>query len=169
MTKEKQNDRVSYSFGMKLSLPAKYESADFHISLTSDVNHDETPTQAFNRVKKEVLEYAREAYKSIRESEDGLDQPGNDRDVSAPAAVVEATPAQAPQVEVKALPVKARDIKVVKQQIKSAFKVLEAQKKITKDVFVTTYLQNKKVDELTDGEALRVFDSIKADFAELKL
>jgi len=71
MNNEKQNDRVSYSFGMKLST-GNYQSSDFHVSMTSDVNTGETSEQAFERVRKEVLQYAQLSHDAIRASETGL-------------------------------------------------------------------------------------------------
>lgn len=159
---EKQNDRVSFSFGMKLSLPAKYESADFHVSLTSDVNEGETVEQALDRVKREVNAYATKAYNTIRASETGLEEQAADtEDVSAPTITQEeAQVVQAPQ------PV---DIKLVKKQIKSAFAVLEAQKKITKDDFVKNYLNGQKVDQLDEALTLNTLNQIKSNFPELSL
>lgn len=147
----KQSDRISFSFGMKLSLPTKYESADFHVSLTSDVNEGETNEQALNRVKAEVLKYANNSYKAIRASEDGL----------------QATPEVAK--EVAAPKAKVQDVKSLRKQIKSAFSVLEAQKKIVKAEFVTNYLNNKKVDELTEDEVTNTYNKIKTNFTELGL
>jgi hypothetical protein len=47
-------DRVSYSFGLKLS--KNYQTLDFHISHESDVRDEETPEQAYDRVRKSVEE-----------------------------------------------------------------------------------------------------------------
>lgn len=156
----KQNDRVSYSFGMKLSLPAKYESADFHISLTSDVGDGETLNQAFERVRNQVHLKVSQSYEAIRQSETGL---LNENKEAKPAPVTEA-----PKTEEKPK-VKSTDPKVYKQQIKLAFGVLEAQRKITKDAFKTNYLNNKKVDELNDNETLFAIIKLRETFPELKL
>lgn len=50
---EKQPDRVSYTYGMKIGLP-NYSSVDFHVSMSSDVKDGETPEKAHIRVKKFV-------------------------------------------------------------------------------------------------------------------
>lgn len=153
---DKSTDRVSYSFGMKLSLPTRYESADFHVSLTSDVQPGETPAQAFNRVKAEVQEYAARSYTQIRETETGLpdSESKNTGDVAVPA------PAAQPKLV---------DPKVYRQQIKTAFSVLEAQKKITKSDFVKNYLNNKKTDDLSDAEVSETLNKLKLNFKELGL
>jgi hypothetical protein len=59
-------DRVTYSFGTKLNL-GNYESADFHISFSSDVKDGETCESAFNRVKAFVDSESRKAFKEIKE------------------------------------------------------------------------------------------------------
>jgi hypothetical protein len=46
-------DRITYSYGMKIGLP-NYSSADFHVSMSSDVKPDETKDKAFARIKKFV-------------------------------------------------------------------------------------------------------------------
>lgn len=153
---EKGNDRVSYSFGMKLSLPAKYESADFHVSLSSDVSPDETLDQAFNRVKAEVMKYADSSYLAIRAAEEGIPQK---------QPVLPAAPAPV-QEQSKA---KQLDFTALRKQVKNAFAVLEAQKKIVKADFIRDYLSNKKVDQLTDQEILNVINKIKSNFSELGL
>ncbi len=156
-----QNDRVSFSFGMKLSLPTKYESADFHISLTSDVLPSETIDQALARIKSAVADQSYKLYNQIRDSETGLinEQSKNEGNVSEPAKV---------QTE-QTVPPKAKDPKVLRQQIKSAYAVLEAQKKITKTDFVTQYLLGKKTDELKDEEVNQVINKLKTNFKELGL
>ena len=47
-------DRVSYSFGLKLS--KNYQTLDFHISHESDVRDGETPDEAHERVRLSVEE-----------------------------------------------------------------------------------------------------------------
>lgn len=148
----KTNDRVSYSFGMKLSLPTKYESADFHISLTSDVADGETNEQALNRVKAEVLKYANDSYRDIRSSDDGLTQ---------------GKTVQPVEKELAAPKVKVQDVKSLRKQIKLGFGVLESQKKVTKADFIQNYLNNKKVDELSDTEVTDTYNKIKLNFKEL--
>ena len=160
-TVPQQNDRVSFSFGMKLSLPTKYESADFHISLTSDVGLGENLDQALARIKAKIADEAYKLYNQIRDSETGLlgEQSKNTGNVSTPAKV---------QTE-QTVPSKAKDTKVLRQQIKSAYAVLEAQKKITKTDFVTQYLLGKKTDELKDEEVNQVINKLKTNFKELGL
>lgn len=46
-------DKVNYSYGMKINM-GNYESADFHISLTTDVKEGETLKQAYERAVKFV-------------------------------------------------------------------------------------------------------------------
>ena len=53
-----ENDRVSYSFGMKLSGPGKYESTSFSLTLTSDVKEEETAEEALKRVTSFVEDQA---------------------------------------------------------------------------------------------------------------
>lgn len=63
-------DRVTYSFSMKIGLP-DYSSADFHIGLSSDVKEGESSDKAFARVKKWVeskLEGEVDEIEKIRES-----------------------------------------------------------------------------------------------------
>lgn len=48
-------NRISYSFGMKVNL-GNYESADFHISLSSDVEPHESLKQAMGRIQAFVEE-----------------------------------------------------------------------------------------------------------------
>lgn len=64
-----QPDRISYSFGRKIST-AQYESADVHISLSTDLREGETVEKAIQRAAKivetEVLDKCdeiRSAYK----------------------------------------------------------------------------------------------------------
>lgn len=156
-----QNDRVSFSFGMKLSLPTKYESADFHVSWTSDVNPMETIEQAFARVKSNVAAEAYRLYNQIRDSETGLlnEQSRKQEDVGVPAKVQEKQDLQA----------KAKDPKILRKQIKSAYDVLKAQKKITNENFVIDYLKGKKLADLKDSEVLDVIDKLKINFKELSL
>ncbi len=160
-TVPQQNDRVSFSFGMKLSLPTKYESADFHISLTSDVLPSETIDQALARIRARIADEAYKLYNQIRDSETGLlgEQSKNKGNVPAPE-----------EVQTKpAIPAKTKDYKVLRQQIKSAYAVLEAQKKITKADFVALYLLGKKTDELKDEEVNKVISKLKNNFKELVL
>jgi len=61
---KKSPDRVSYSFGRKLNL-GNYESADFHISYSTDVEAGETKKDAMARAVKFVELRAAEAQNRI--------------------------------------------------------------------------------------------------------
>lgn len=156
-----QPNRVSYSFGMKLSLPAKYESADFHVSLTSDLNPGESAQQAFDRIKEEVLTYATASYNRIRASETGLGEHVNPTPIKTqPQASQEATATVKP---------KALEDKVIRQKIKAALGVLEAKKQVTKADFVSTYLNNKKLADLTELEVTKAIVNLREKYPELNL
>ncbi len=58
-------DQVSYSFGYKCTT-RQYENATFNVSLKSDVRDNETPEEAFERVKEFVEERAHRELVSIR-------------------------------------------------------------------------------------------------------
>jgi hypothetical protein len=61
-------DRLNYSFGMKVpGVLGKYSSIDFHVSLSSDVKPEETPDEAFKRVKGIVEQWSEEEYDGIEE------------------------------------------------------------------------------------------------------
>lgn len=61
-------DRISYSFGMKLTT-VQYESANFNITYTSDVKSEEELEEAFKRVRAFVHEKAEEEHDGIRKGE----------------------------------------------------------------------------------------------------
>lgn len=61
------------------------------------------------------------------------------------------------------------DSGVIKAQIKNAFAVLQAQKKITKEDFISKYLCGNKVDDLTEFQANATRTMLKQDFPELGL
>ncbi len=61
------------------------------------------------------------------------------------------------------------DAKIFKEQIKSSFAVLQAQKKITKEDFIKTYLNGGKTDDLTDQAVTEVLGKLKENFPELGL
>jgi hypothetical protein len=66
---EGQQDRISFSMGLKVNL-GNYESADFHISFSSDLKEGETPKGALKRISKfveESLEAKAKEYISKRE------------------------------------------------------------------------------------------------------
>lgn len=151
----KQLDRVSYSFGMKLNV-GNYESVDFHVSLASDVEDGESFQEAMDAVKKEVEEYAKKTYTTLRESNKAPERKADTKDVPASAKLEEKKD-------------KPRDPKILKKQIKSAFSLLESQKKITKEEFVSGYLNGQKVDNLSDQQTLTVIEALKANFKELSL
>lgn len=59
--------------------------------------------------------------------------------------------------------------KAIREQIKTAFGVLQAQKKVTKEDFVKNYLNGAKADDLTDDQAMTTITMIKSQFPELGL
>lgn len=59
-----ESDRISYAFGMKINC-GNYESADFHISFSSDVQSEETPHEAFKRIQKFVETAAEEKLEEL--------------------------------------------------------------------------------------------------------
>lgn len=59
-------DRVSYTFGMKVNL-GNYESADFHISLSSDVEAGESLQDAMARVQKFVEGECEKKFDELKE------------------------------------------------------------------------------------------------------
>lgn len=64
MKKTGQQDRVSYSFGMKMSL-GNYSTADFHLSMSSDVGDDETVDEAMDRIKSIIEDRVEKEYEEI--------------------------------------------------------------------------------------------------------
>lgn len=60
------SSRVSYTFGMKVNL-GNYESADFHISLSSDVGAGESVEDALARVQKFVEDKCSEKFDELKE------------------------------------------------------------------------------------------------------
>lgn len=157
---EKQQDRVSYSFGMKLSLPTKYESADFHISMSSDVEvgFAETLETTLERVKKEVHNAANKIYAQIRASETGLLTGQSEHTIDVPI------PAPEPKKEEKKP--KASNPKLARESIREAFKILKDQKKVTVEGFKTKFLGNRNLDDIADNELLNIKNLIKAEFTE---
>ena len=65
-----ESDRVSYSFGMKVSI-AKFESADFHLTFSSDVKQGETPAKALARVQEFVEKEAERKLDELRSTTQG--------------------------------------------------------------------------------------------------
>lgn len=61
------------------------------------------------------------------------------------------------------------DTKVLRQKIKSAFSVLEAQKKIDKATFIKDYLGGGKVDDVSDVQINIAITKLKLNFVELPL
>lgn len=77
---------------------------------------------------------------------------------------------ETPKEEVKAVKTeKTPNIDIRKKQIKTAFAVLNDQKKINKDIFVNEYTKGKKVDELTEVEVGQVFTKLASTFPEMGL
>lgn len=64
---------------------------------------------------------------------------------------------------------KVPESKILRKQIKEAFGVLQAQKKISKEDFVTNYLEGKKTEDLTDSQFSATLTKIKEAFPELGL
>lgn len=61
------------------------------------------------------------------------------------------------------------DTKILRAKIKSAFAVLEAQKKVSKTEFVTNYLAGGKVDTISNEQVNKTLDMLKNNFKELGL
>lgn len=61
------------------------------------------------------------------------------------------------------------DTKVLRQKIKSAFSVLEAQRKIDKATFTKEYMGGGKVDEVSDNQINIAITKLKLNFTELPL
>lgn len=61
------------------------------------------------------------------------------------------------------------DTKVLRQKIKSAFSVLEAQKKLDKQTFTKDYMAGGKVDEVSDNQINIAITKLKLNFTELPL
>lgn len=66
-------------------------------------------------------------------------------------------------------PGKIVSAKILKDQIKNSFAVLQAQKKITKEDFIKDYLNGGKTDDLDDSNVKIVLEKIKTNFPELGL
>ncbi len=64
---------------------------------------------------------------------------------------------------------KAGNIKVLRTQIKSAFAVLQDQKKITKEAFISEYTKGTTVDDLDDANINVVIEKLKTNYPELGL
>lgn len=74
---------------------------------------------------------------------------------------------EAPKKDEKKAP--KTSTKILRDQIKNSFAVLQAQKKITKEVFVKDYLKGAKTDDLDDTAVASVLAMIKTNFPELGL
>jgi recombination DNA repair RAD52 pathway protein len=59
------------------------------------------------------------------------------------------------------------DTKILRQKIKSAFAVLEAQKKVSKTEFVTNFLGGGKVDTISNDQVGKTLELLKTKFPEL--
>ncbi len=165
---DKSNDRVSFSYGMKLQLPTKYESADFHVSFTSDVKDGESLLAAQMRVRNQVMLEIAEVYETLRASETGL---LNEAPESKPASESRDTKdVSVSKPEEKPVPeTRKKDTKALRQQIKFAFGVLEAKKLVSKADFVTKYLYGKKTDELNELEVTKTIVALRENFPKLGL
>lgn len=72
---------------------------------------------------------------------------------------------QTTKTEVKSIAIK----RPVKELVSSAFKVLEAQKKITAEEFKKKYQKGVGLSTLTDSDLDNILKSVKADFPHLNL
>ena len=63
---EGNNDRVSYSFGLKLNI-GNYQSLDFHMSYSTDVKDGENEDVAMDRARKFVQRKIDEEYDAQKE------------------------------------------------------------------------------------------------------
>jgi Rad52/22 family double-strand break repair protein len=59
------------------------------------------------------------------------------------------------------------DTKILRAKIKSAFSVLEAQKKVSKTEFVTNYLAGGRVDTISNDQVNKTLGLLKTKFPEL--
>ncbi len=94
---------------------------------------------------------------------------GEQQDTQSKPKTSKETPAVAKE---PAKPVTAPAVdkgQVTKSLIKQAFGVLQAQKKISKEDFVSEYLKGSKTDDLTDTQSTEVLNKLKTSFPELKL
>ncbi len=66
MEAQNQPDRVSVSIGRKINL-GNYESYDFHVSYSSDLEHSESIDAGYQRVTRQVQKFVdQEEYKALR-------------------------------------------------------------------------------------------------------
>lgn len=87
----------------------------------------------------------------------------------SPAATESGKPAVSSGTEAPAKSTGSKAKADPRETIRSAFKVLEAQKKINKTEFSEKYLSGKASKDLTDSEAQTALNLIKTDFKELSL
>src|ERR1700761_5892004 len=136
-----QNDRVSYSFGMKLSLPEKYESVDFHINLSSDVKDGESTESAFLRVKAIVHDQAADKFSELRREGYGVVEDSAEK-VLAPAKPVE----------------KVVISKATQAMIKTAFLTMQERHGLNTEKFKKEFLGGRGLSTVPESE----YDSIYA-------
>lgn len=71
----RQNDRISLSIGRKINL-GNFESYDFHVSFSSDIDPGEGKREAYKRVRRQVKVWADgEEYNAIRLRDKGKSPP----------------------------------------------------------------------------------------------
>lgn len=93
---------------------------------------------------------------------------------TAPNKATVGVPKESPKAAGKASPESSKtdtsgDTKVLRQKIKSAFSVLEAQKKLDKQTFTKDYMDGGKVDDASDNQIFIAMERLKLNFAELPL
>lgn len=158
-TKEAVTDalkRAAKNLGISLGLGLYFKSGEYV---------DEQNLQVKPEARKAVTEVAQkpEATPAVKTAPD-----------TDPTKTVLASELKNPFAETAAIRQEIRnslasDTKILRTKIKSAYSVLEAQKKITKTEFVSKYLDGGKVDTLTDDQVIKTIELIKTNFKELSL
>jgi recombination DNA repair RAD52 pathway protein len=92
----------------------------------------------------------------------------DDEVIKPPAKSGVTTKIAAPVATVKQEATKS-DTKILRQKIKSAFSVLEAQKKLDKQTFTKDYMGGGKVDDASDNQINIAITKLKLNFTELPL
>ena len=152
--KEKDPDRVSYSFGMKINV-GNYESKDFHVSLTSDIRDGETTEKALDRVRHEVEKYAQECHKRL-----SVKETTETREVSTAESKTGKTKVKTSK------PAETTKVITTEQteEITEVFSKLADANEIDAVVFKAKYLNGKRISQLTDEEANLAILGLKNDF-----
>ena len=110
-------------------------------------------------------------------------KPATPTAVPAPVAAVQAVANTAPaktvpasemspeqhKAAIQSVKTDMANTKALRSKIKLAFKILDDQKKTTKEEFVAKYLAGGKVDTLTDDQVFKTIDLLKTNFKELSL